>query len=261
LLATTVSAICAASFSVKAQSSASGSMILNSLTVSPASGSIAWSSGWSLGAVSVTGNSDGGLGFGYDFESSPASASAAASAPYASASSTATATSLDPSGVSGQVSGAINIPGGINESAFVSGGYGNYASLAAQFTLSQSTWVSLGAVITAAQSMQTDAGGQVLQNEVIFGLYVDSSASPSLFYDNALTLGPGSFYSTGPSPFSLSASIDLGAGSHDVYLELDDEQQVLETSAPDGGNTCLILAAALGSLAAVKAMGGRGALA
>jgi len=256
LLATTVLAICAASFSAKAQSSSSGSMVLDNLFVSPASGTITWSStGWSLGAVSVTGNSDGELDPEFNFASSPGTASASSSVTYASASDFATATSLDASGISGQASGSVNIPGGINESAFVSGGAGNYASLETQFTLSQDTSVSLNALFTAAQDMETDAGGQVLENEVIFNLNVDSS--PALVYDNPLSLGPSASYSTGVTT-NLSASVDLSAGSHDLYIELDSEQQVLETTVPDHGRTCLLLLSALGLLAAVRAICGTG---
>jgi hypothetical protein len=243
LLAVMVSVICASSLSARGQSSASGSLNLDSLTVTPLSGTISGWSGWSLDAVSTALNSSGGFNQNYDFENSPTTtATASASVAYATASASATATSLDTSAISGQASGSVLIPGGINESASVSGGYGNYASLEASFTLSQATSVSFGALITAAQSMETDANGQVLENELIFNLNVDGSTV--LFYDSPLTLGPSSTYESGPSVLPENNSIDLSAGSHDLFIELDDEQQVLEVPEP---STYLLLRIPLGA--------------
>jgi len=252
LLATTVLLIGAASFSAQAQSSASGSLQLSSVSVSPLAGTISGWTGWTLGAVSTSLNSDGAFSQNFDFEFPPpiTTATASSSVPYASASDTATALSTDASSLSGQASGSVLIPRGLNESASVSGGSGNFSSFDAQFTLSQSTTVTFGAIIAAAQAMQTDAGGQVLEDEVTFNLNVDGSSV--LVYDNALTLGPSGFLSTSASP-TLSSGISLTSGSHDLYIELDDEQEVLEMPAPDGGRTVLLLLAALGSLAAVGA--------
>jgi hypothetical protein len=254
LLATVVPLLCAFSFPAKAQSSASGSISLNSLTVTPVSGDISWS-GWALTAVSTTLNSDGGLDPESNFGTSPGSVSAISSVPYASANTLAAASSLDASGISGHAAGSVLIPGGINESASVSGGYGNFASLETTITLSQDSSVSFGAGISAAQSMQTDAYGQVLENEVTFNLNV--SGTPTLFYDNAITLGPNGTLATSATP-TLNDSINLTAGTYDLYIELDDEQQVLET--PDEGQTCLLLLLALSLLASARAMGGRGSL-
>jgi len=254
LLAAMVPLLFAATFSTNAQSSASGSMDLDSLSLTPIAGTISWSSlGWSLGTVSTTLNSDGAFDQNFDFETSPGSATASASVPYASAGASATATSLDTSSISGHAGGSVLIPAGLNEAASVSGGFGNFGSLETTFTLSQATSVSLSAVITAAQAMQTDAGGQVLEDEVTFNLNVDGTNT--LFYDNPLTLGPSAFFSTGANP-TLSDSLNLGAGAHDLYIEVDDEQQVLET--PDHGQTFLLLLGAWSSLAMVKAFCGRG---
>ena len=254
LLAAVVPLVCAFSFSAKAQSSASGSISLNSLTVTPASGGISWS-GWALTSVSTTLNSDGGLDPESNFGNSPGSVSAISSVPYASASTLAAASSSDASGISGNATGSVLIPAGLNESASVSGGYGNFASLEATITLNQDSSVSFSAGVSTVQSMLTDASGQVLENEVTFNLNVDGSST--LFYDNALTLGPNGTLTTGATP-TLSDSINLSAGTHDLYIELDDEQQVLET--PDEGPTCLLLLVALSSLASARAMGGRGTL-
>jgi hypothetical protein len=219
---------------------------LNSLSVTPETGTISAWSGWSLSAVSTSVNSSGGFNQNSDFENSPTLTAAASSGvAYASASDFATATGTGTSGVSGNASGAVLIPGGINESAAVSSGYGNYASLDAQLTLSQNTSVSFGALLTAAQSMETDAGGQVLENELIFNLNVDGS--PVLFYDNPLTLGPSSFSSSGPTDLSYSDSVSLSAGPHNLYIELDDEQQVLEVAPVPEPSTYLLLVIALGA--------------
>jgi hypothetical protein len=262
LLVTAVLVIGTASFRAQAQSSASGSLDLDSLSVTPASGTISGWTGWSLGAVSTTLNSDGGFGQNYDYESSPTTtATTSASVSYATASTTATANSLDTSSISGNASGAVLIPSGINEEGVVSGGYGNFASLETQFTLSQSSSVSFGAIIAAAQALQTDAGGQVLENELTFNLNVDGNSV--LFYDNPLTLGPSASLTTGTVPgYSLSDSVSLTAGSHDLYIELDSEQDVLETAVPEPSTYVLLLitfGAGLGwKRRAVGAICGRG---
>ena len=231
-----------ASFYASAQSSSSGSLTLDSLSISASSGTISGWTGWSLGAVATTLNSDGEFAQNYDFESSPTlTATTASGVTYAAASATATANSLDTSSISGNAAGSITIPGGINESANVSGGYGNFASLETQFTLSQDASVSLGAVISTAQAMTTDAGGQVLENELIFNLNVDGN--PVLLFDNPLTQGPSAMSETGTGPdgSTLDSSVDLTAGSHDLYIELDSEQQVLETAVPEPSTYILFL--------------------
>jgi hypothetical protein len=244
LMATAMLVIAAASFPAQAQSSASGSLDLDSLTITPVSGTISGWTGWSLNALSTTLNSGGGFSQNFDFESSPTvTATTSALVAYASASTTATATSLDNSGISGNASGSILIPGGINESASVSGGNGNYGSLEASFTLS------------AAQAMQTDAGGQVLENELTLNLNVDGT--PVVFYDNPLTLGPSSTYSSSLTDQPYDGTVALAAGSHDLYIELDDEQQVLETVVPEP-STCLLLLMTLGAGLAWKMSATRG---
>jgi hypothetical protein len=192
-------------------------------------------------------NSDGGFNQNFDFESSPTTtATTSASVAYATASTTATANSLDTTSISGNASGAVNIPGGINEEGVVSGGYGNFASLETQFTLSQDSLVSFGAIIDAAQTLQTDAGGQVLENELIFNLNVDGNGV--LLYDSPLTLGPSAYLATGTGPdYALNNSVDLTAGQHDLYIELDGEQDVLETTVPEQPSTCLLLLTTFGA--------------
>jgi hypothetical protein len=103
--------------------------------------------------------------------------------------------------------------------------------------------VSFDAIVTAAQAMQTDAGGQVLENELVFNLNVDGS--PVLFYDNALTLGPSSTSTSGPTIQPYNNSVLLTAGSHDLFIQLDDEQRVLETVSEP--STCLFLLITLGA--------------
>jgi hypothetical protein len=256
LMATAMLVIAAASFPAQAQSSASGSLDLDSLTITPVSGTISGWTGWSLNALSTTLNSDGGFSQNFDFESSPTvTATTSALVAYASASTTATATSLDNSGISGNASGSILIPGGINESASVSGGNGNYGSLEASFTLSAASSVSFDAIISAAQAMQTDAGGQVLENELTLNLNVDGT--PVVFYDNPLTLGPSSTYSSSLTDQPYDGTVALAAGSHDLYIELDDEQQVLETVVPEP-STCLLLLMTLGAGLAWKMSATRG---
>ena len=223
-----MAAVCVATLAAKGQSSATGSINLNSLSVNPATGNIVWT-GWTLNALATTLNSDGAFSQNFDFgESNPGTATAPASVPYAISSVSATAISMDNSSISGQASGAVSIPGGINESASVSGGYGNYASLDNSFTLSQSTQVTFNLGISATQGLTTDAGGQVLEDEVVANLNVNGN--PLLFYDNNLTLGPDATLDTGTVTPTLNGSLALGPGTYDLYLELDDEQQVLETT-------------------------------
>jgi hypothetical protein len=253
-LAATVSVLGAACFSVQADSSASGDIALDSLSVTPSSGTISWS-GWNLDALSTTLNSDGAFSQNYDFNES-LFAGASAGVPYASASTFAEAPAVGTDGIYGYATGNIVLPD-INESANVSGGYGNFASFEAFFTLSQATTVSLSTGIVSSQASATDSGGQVLENEVIFALDVDSPPSPTLSYDNKLPyLGPNSSAFEGGLQ-TLTGSLTLAAGPHDLYIELDDEQQVVETTAPDYANTFLLLLAAVGSLAAARVMGGR----
>lgn len=243
------SLLCIASLSVHAQSSSSGTLDLNSLTVTPQSGTIDWNNaGWSLGSITSVANSDGGSDQESSFDN-PTATSTATTA-YATGTSTATAPGLDVSGLSGNASGSISIPGGINEAAIVSGGFGNFASFETQFTNSMDTSVTISAMLTAAQTMMTDAGGQVLNNELIFDLNVDGNNV--LFYDNPLVLGSSASSESGPSPIPLSDVINLSAGEHDVFVFVDSEQQVLETSAvPEPGTmlTGILLLLPFGSRA------------
>ena len=239
----TVAVLCAAALTAKAQSSATGSISLNSLSVTPAAGNISWS-GWTLNALATTLNSDGEFSQNYDFGvNNPGTATTSASVTYASSSVSAMANSLDGSSISGQASGTVSIPGGINESASVSGGYGNFASLDNSFTLSQATQVTFNLGISATQGLMTDAGGQVLEDEVVANLNVDGS--PLLFYDNALTLGPDATLDTGTVTPTLNGSLALGPGTYDLYLELFDEQQGLETT-PEPADLQVMLICAVG---------------
>jgi hypothetical protein len=147
----------------------------------------------------------------------------------------------------------VSIPAFLNESASVSGGYGNFSSLTTQFSISGaaggSDSVSFGALLSAAQDLMTDAGGQVLEDEVIFNLLVNGT--PVLFYDSPLTLGPSSTLSRSASP-SLNGSMDLSTDpsvTNTLYIEVDAEDQVVEVETPDGGGSALMLLAVLGILA------------
>jgi len=228
-----------------AQTSASGSIDVNSLTVTPASGTIIWS-GWTMNALSTTLNSDGAFNQNSQFSvNNPGTATASASVPYASANVSATANSMDVSSIGGHAGGSVSLPNGVSKSAAVSGGFGNYASFDNSFTLSQSTTVAFNLVASATQSLETDAGGQVLADEVILNLNVNGNST--LFYDNNLTLGPSSQFDTGTVSPTLSGSLSLAAGSYDLYLELDNEDLAVEaTPEPSNLHAMLLVSMAGG---------------
>jgi hypothetical protein len=243
LVAGAVLALSTASL-LNAQASTSGSLDLSSFSATPAAGSISWSGTWTLNAVSSSNNSVGGLDFGFDFgESANASASSAVTWADGNVSGSASG----PSSVAGHVDGSVNLPATSGLEAAV-GSFGNNVTLETQFSLDGAAGanVTFAAEIRSLLEGITGPDGQVLHDETILNFNVDGSTV--LFFDDLRTLGPDQALVDLQTP-SLSDTVNLAGGPHDLFIELDTEQQAItvpETPCP------LVLAEAAGFLLALR---------
>jgi hypothetical protein len=221
--------------SLLGQTFASGSLDLNSLSVSvPDPFSISWSGSWTLNTLNSVFSTDGGVGVNFDTGTS--SASSSASVLYASAHSSAAAPGATPSGLSGHVDGNVTLPGGFDQLATV-GDSGNFASLQTTFTLvGGPAMVTFDAAITSILNAKADPTGAVLHSDTIFNVVVDGT--PVITFSDLITAQPGEFKNSLQNP-SFNQSVSLDAGQHNLFIELDTEQQAL--TAPDWTGTGRIL--------------------
>lgn len=212
---------------VSAQATAFGSLDLDSISATPTSGSINWSGAWTLDAVSSANNSLGEISDGLDFGES---SSAAASSSVTYASGNTSAGSPGPAAASAHVDGTVNLPAGNIEAAV--GSFGNNVTLETQFSLegTADANVTFSALIQSLLSGSTGLGGQILHDKTIFNFNVDSN--PVLFFDDPQTAGPGSSFSDTEN-LTLSSTIDISSGWHDLFIELDTEQEAITTSVPE----------------------------
>jgi hypothetical protein len=220
---------------LRADTTASGSLDLSSISAASDSGSISWDGTWSLNAIASANNSLGELDSPTDFgESLTATASAAVTW----ASSNVSATASGPSSVVGHVDGSVDLPGATATAASV-GDEGNNVTLETTFSLdgTSSANVTFGAAINSLLQGAADANGQVLDDETVVNLQVDGS--PVLFFDDSQTLNPGQTLYDLQTP-TLTDTVNLASGSHDLFIELDTEQQALEV-IPEMPNVTLLL--------------------
>jgi len=228
-----------------AQTTASGSLDLNAFSATPTSGSIAWSGAWSLRALSSVFSTDGGAAA--DFQTGATAASAAASVIYASAHSSASAPNFDPSALLGHVDGLVNLPSGVNQLGTV-GDSGNFSSFQTSFTISGApTEVAFGASLTSLLMASADLSGMVLRSDVIFNVLVDGA--PVLSFSDLISANPGESVSSAQNP-NLTGSLSLQPGVHDLYIEIDAEQQAI--TVPDPGSTCAMLLVSFAAVAFVR---------
>lgn len=235
---------------VRGAAYAFGSLDLNGVTLTPSVGTVSWAP-WSLNAFSSAANSDGTV----DIESGAGatSASASASVPYAQAASSA---AVSGSGtLSGQISGTVNIPSGIIESASV-GNSGNYSSWQSTFSIvggSGVESVNVGALLSSTLKSITDSMGWVLQNDDIFTLNINGNNV--LSFNDSLPAGPSQNLSSIQDPVNFSQAVSLDSGlTHTIFISINVEQEA--EAVPDQTSSLLLLGLGLGVLVAGKHLRG-----
>jgi hypothetical protein len=217
-------------FSANAQTTATGSLSLQSLSVTGSG--ISWSGDWSLGSYTLGASTDGGIDFG----------TTSASVLYAGAASSGAAPNPDVSGLSGNVQGAVTLPGGFDEFGYTTA----QSTFETSFTTAGGPQsVSFSAALASSLTAIADLSGNVLYSDDSFNLLVDNQTV--LFFSDVVSAAPGQSAIDIQSP-SLADTVSLADGTHDLYLELDTEQSAYTT--PDTGGTFALLLLGAGSLAA-----------
>jgi hypothetical protein len=223
-------------FSVHAQTSALGNLGLPSLSESGSG--VSWSGAWSLTSYTYAASTDGGI----DQETTSASVL------YASATSSAAAPNPDVSGLFAAVQGAVTLPGGFDEFGYSEG----QSTLETSFTTTGGPQsVSFSATLASSLSALADWSGNVLYSDDSFLLNVDNQTV--LFFSDLVSATPGQFAADIQNP-SLTGSVSLADGPHDLFIELDTEQSAY--TAPDEAGGFALLLLGLGFLAAAARRAG-----
>jgi len=210
---------------------ANSSMQLQSLTITPASGSIIFSP--TAQSFAQAQNSLGQLVSNFD---SGASATSSASVIWANANGSADSTSETASN-----SANVNIPNVVGAASSV--GRGALFDTAFSITgASGPVSVQFAAMLPYSQSLMTDIYGVQATSEVIFDLNVNGT--DVLFFDSPLAIGPSTSLAMSGSP-TLTNFMTLTAGqTYDVYLEIDSESSGINTT-PEPATLTLLLGGAI----------------
>jgi hypothetical protein len=210
---------------------ANSSIQLQSLTITPASGSIMFSP-----TAQSFAQAQNSLGELVANSASGVTASSSAAVTWADASGSADSISQTAS-----TSANVSIPNVTGAASSV--GRGALFDLAFSVTgTSGPVSVQFSATLPYAQSLMTDVYGVQAASEVIFDLTVDGNTV--LFFDSPLSIGPSSSLATSGSP-TLTNSMTLTAGqTYDLYLEIDSESSGINTT-PEPATFSLLLGGAL----------------
>lgn len=216
---------------VSATAIANSSMQMQSLTITPASGTIMFSP--TAKSFAQAQNSLGQLVSNFD---SGVTASSSAAVIWANASGSADSISRTASS-----SANVNIPNSTGAASSV--GRGALFDTAFSITgTSGPVSVQFAVTLPYSQSLMTDIYGVQATSEVIFDLSVDGSVV--LFFDSPLAIGPSSSLATSGSP-TLTNSMTLTAGqTYDLYMEDDSESSGINTT-PEPATLTLLLGGAL----------------
>lgn len=213
-----------------ATATANSSLQLESLTITPASGSVVFSP--TAQSFAQAQNSLGELVTNFD---TGVTASSSATVTWVNASGSADSISQ-----TGSALANVNIPGSFVGAA---SSVGRGVLYDFSFSITGTTGivsVQFGAMLNSAQSLMTDALGLQATSEVIFDLTIDGQTL--LFTDSPFTIGPSQSFTAG-GPVNLNSTMDLTAGqTYNLYLELDAESSAINTPEPA---TLSLLAGAL----------------
>jgi hypothetical protein len=230
-------------FSGLAQASTivSTSLSLTSLQITSGIGTVEILSPLTASAFASAYDSLGGSDANFNSVNNTA-ASVSASTKLANASGGASASALTAS-----ASGGVNIPGMLDATAGTSPG--PYGSLSGTFEILDSASmtspvnVTINAALSYSQSLMTDAFGEQANSEVIFQLNLpDVTASPFLFLDNPLQIGPNTTLTAFGSPTLSGSTSSLGLLTntpYSIYIEADAESSAINTS-PEPASFLLI---------------------
>lgn len=230
---------------------ASGSLDLLGMSATPSAGVLTWSGTWSFFVFASANNSNGDLDSQFGVNS--VSTSVSVSVLYASANSLAVA--LSASSATGHVDGVVSLPGGFDAAANVNPSQSTLET--ADFNLSAAALVTFGADISSKLIAIADASGMVLHSDSIFNLIVDGR--PVLSFSDLISANSSQSASSIQSP-ALSSSIDLMAGTHTLFIELDTGQQALTSAVPDHAGTGRLFLIPLGCLLVAARLRARSAL-
>ena len=210
---------------------ANSSIQLQSLTVTPASGSIVLSP-----AAQSFAQAQNSLGELVSNSDSGATANSSAVVRWANGSGSADSISRTAS-----TSANVNIPNATGAANSV----GRASLFDTSFSITGTTGpvsVQFSATLPYMQSLMTDIYGVQATSEVIFNLTIDGSAV--LFLDSPLVVGPGMSLSTSGSP-TLTNSMTLTAGqAYDLFLEIDSESSGINAT-PEPATLSLLAGGAL----------------
>ena len=223
---------------VSATAIANSSLQLETLTITPASGTVVFSP--TAQSFAQAQNSLGELVSNFD---NGTTANSSASVTWANASGVADSISQTAS-----ASANVNLPGSVFGAAS-SVGRGALYDLSFSITgASGPVSVQFSAMLPYSQSLMTDANGLQATSEVIFDLSIDGVTV--LFLDSPQSIGPSSAFSTSGSP-TLTNSMTLNAGqTYNLYLELDAESSGI--NVPEPATLSLLLGGALLSMVRKK---------
>ena len=210
---------------------ANSSMRMQSLTITPASGTIMFSP--TAQSFAQAQNSLGQLVSNSD---SGVTASSSAAVIWANANGSANSISQTVSS-----SANVNIPNVTGAANSV--GRGSIFDTAFSITgTSGPVSVQFSVALPYSQSLMTDIYGVQATSEVIFDLTVDGSTV--LFLDSPFAIGPSTSLATSGSP-TLTNSMTLTAGqTYDLYMEVDSESSGINTT-PEPATLTLLLGGAL----------------
>jgi hypothetical protein len=219
-----------------------GSLQLQSLAITPVSGSVMFSP--TADAFAQAQNSLGEGAYIYSTDGTLASAAVT----WANASGVASANG---SSYSGSVGAGVDIPGEIDAAALSEEGHADLIDYS--FALSNAGSVTFSAILVPSQSLTTDANGIQASSEVTFSLSLYSNtggtvASNLLYFDSLLSVGPSGSLLMSPVQTPISNSVSLDAGSYSAYLSLDAEASAVNT-VPEPSTFALLLGGALFEIA------------
>jgi len=210
---------------------ANSSVQFESLTITPANGSVMFSP--TARSFAQAQNSLGQLISNSD---TGTTASSSAAVTWANASGSADSISQ-----TGSASANVNLPGSVTGAAS-SVGRGTLVDLS--FSITGTTGpvsVQISLVLPYMLSLMTDASGLQASSEVIMDLTLNDNTV--LFFDSLKTIGPGSSFATSGSP-TITNSVTLMANqTYTLFLEGDAESSGINT--PEPASFTLLLGGAL----------------
>jgi len=225
----------------QANSIVSTSLSLTNLQITSGIGTVEILSPLTASAFASAYDSLGGSDANFNTVNNTAT-SVSASTKLANASGGASASALTAS-----ASGGVNIPGMLDATAGTSPG--PYGSLSGTFEIMgpgstpSPVNVTIKAALSYSQSLMTDAYGEQANSEVIFQLNLpDVTATPFLFLDNPLQIGPNTTLAASRSPTLSGSTSSLGLLTntpYSIYIEADAESSAINTS-PEPASFLLI---------------------